>query len=730
MKIQKYIPGILTAAALLATASVYGQANTPLLIYSSAVNTGGTEGGQAQQYIGSGAPGSGGADLSVPYGNGTIVWDNTETDPANDGGGSMLMTANFSDVSANGGNNFILDSVGFDYDNWYYGGSGTADFSQYNAVQFDVLYNTNSMLNITQFNTGSNWNAAAWFGAPTNAYPDYMATNSYYNGINIDMFTGSGGATAYLGNFQIPAGAASGWQTVTVPYSDTISGLTTVAGLWFQGSFGGQSAILPGTNISASFWVDNVYLLPNGAPPPPPTVSISKPAPGLAVFNATEANSFYDRNQIVANTTSGLSWVGNPGATYSFNIAAFPTNDTYSCEGYLIMVPNSTANANGEDYNQANCMIVEVQSTPTGGQVSLNYKLNQANLENLTNVSFSSYSGPSAAPATPTSVPSGTVVGTYTVTFTGNDSGTVTTPDGTTGTFSLPAGTFDTAFAENSGSAFPFLLYLGGQANSAGAMNQAVVYSSFTATGTPSAASVDENFVADANVPANLPRTMVNWSASTTHYLAGITLVPSSALYWLSWTLPANGYSLVDSASLSSPSWQNVTNYTAITLFSADTQLVASQDLQSPSKDQYFALVQRVLSQLVVLLPGETFTPGVAPGYSGSPTTIANGPAWPDTATVYAVDSGYQLISSDTDSITLECTTDSAGAGDFVLGNNGASYGVVSMTGGIASFTGNNSFSWGNGGLTAPATETVTAIDTSATPNITNSSAPVNLTGN
>ena len=68
------------------------------------------------------------------------------------------------------------------YNNWFFEGasgscpSGTVDFTQYHAVQFDILWDTNSTLTINQFNTGSNW-PASYVGTGDS---NYMATNSGY----------------------------------------------------------------------------------------------------------------------------------------------------------------------------------------------------------------------------------------------------------------------------------------------------------------------------------------------------------------------------------------------------------------------------------------------------------------------------------------------------------------------------------------------------------------------
>ena len=480
MKINRKITsGILAAGVLLLAGSAQLQAVPNLIVAAFATGTQGennSQDGSYGQYNGD--------NLSVPYGAGTIAWDGITFDAADGSTGSAHITANFS--SAN--NTDVLVSMAPGYNNWYYeGGSGvtgwstgTVDGTQYHAVQFDILWDTNSTLTISQFNTGDGWPTSD-FSNP-GVGPNYMATNSYYTGgANVEFFTGSGGNATYIANFQIPAAAATGWQTVTVPYSDTLSGISSVAGIWFAGYFGGGGELVG--NQTAAFWIDNLQLIGNVTVSPPPTVNPpTKATPGLKFFNATEGNSFYDRNQIVANVTSGLSWVPG-GASYSFTLAGFPANNTYGGEAYMFLIPNSTANANGEDYNQSNCFFVYIQSTPTGGQAILQFKTNQPNSETLVNIPITAYSGGPGSPVAPGgSVPTTQLLGTYTLTFTGPDAGTMTTPDGTVGTFALPAGTGAAYFTENPSSTYPFLVYLGCQANGAGAINKSVVYSSFSSS--------------------------------------------------------------------------------------------------------------------------------------------------------------------------------------------------------------------------------------------------------
>lgn len=252
MKIQKDITtGILAAAALLLAGSVQLQA----LNYTVAAFATGTQ-GENSQTDGTGGQYNGDC-LEIPYGNGTIWWDGITFDSALGSTGSAYLDTIFNTSD----NIALLASVAPGYNNLYYEGpsgacpTGTIDFTQYSAVQFEILWDTTSTLNIDQYNTGLNWpGETSGFNADVTA------------GVEVDMFTGSGGEMVELGTFLIPDSAAAGWQTVTMPYPDTIPGMNAGAGLCFQ-KYCGNYAALQNTH-NGGFWIDPVILVGNAAPPP------------------------------------------------------------------------------------------------------------------------------------------------------------------------------------------------------------------------------------------------------------------------------------------------------------------------------------------------------------------------------------------------------------------------------------------------------------------------------
>lgn len=635
MKIIRHSISAVLTATLLLTGSARLQAVPNFTVAAFATGTQG-ENNPGGQYNGD--------CLSVGYGNGTIWWDGNTFDAADGSTGSGYLTCTFN----NSDNTEAYLMIGPGYNNWYYEGdsgscpTGTVDGTQYHALQFDILWDTNSGLTPAEFNTGNGWPTSYFVEG---AGPDYMTTNSYYTGLDVSFFTGSGGNSVQIGTLTVPVSAATGWQTVSIPYSDTLAGLGPVAGVLFSGYFGAGGGLAQ--SVSGAFWVDNMQLIGNQTVSAPPTLNPPTPAtPGLNIFNASVGTGSYpysDRNEVLAKPTSGLTWVGNTPASYSFNMAGFPKGSNYTGEAYMFLIPNATAADQAADYNEANCVMLEIQSTATGGQASLQYKVNNPNSETYSNL---------------ITIPTTKILGTYTLAFSGNDAGSVTTPDGTVSNFTLPSGTGATYFTENASAAFPFLMYLGGQPNDLSFINKSVAYQSVTVTGPPNGSTVTENFVTDANAatPA-LQNWGSTWSGNGTTDPAGNVLVPSSAAYWVGWSLPSSGFSLVDTASLSGKiDWNTVATFTPVSMYNIEQQLVGTADLVNPSGNQYFAMVHRTFSQLLVVLPGETLAPGTATGKSGTPTSYslsANGGVVTVNATVYAVDSNFDPVSGITDEIAI-----------------------------------------------------------------------------
>jgi hypothetical protein len=289
-------------------------------------------------------------------------------------------------------------------------------------------------------------------------------------------------------------------------------------------------------------------------------------------------------------------------------------------------------------------------------------------------------------------------LGTWTITFTSDTNGMLTAPDGTTNSFIFPPYNVG-YFADETNT---FNVYLGMSAGITNAINQAMVFSSFAISNVPSACS--DNFLADTSLNTNL------WTATNSIGPEGVLIVPSNAPYWVSWTLPANGFSLAESASLGTGAlWYNVTSYLPIPMYGLSRQLISTNDLTGTNAE-FFALIKRAYTQLLVLLPGETNAPNTATGKKGTPTPVdlisAGGQV---TITVQAVDAHWNPVGGVTDNINITSTDTSGNV-------NGSNPAPLS--------NGSEQFNWYFG--TAD-TQTVTATDTTNTNIPPATSSPVQV---
>jgi hypothetical protein len=482
------------------------------------------------------------------------------------------------------------------------------------------------------------------------------------------------------------------------------------------GSSESQFFIYPYDNSYATsetpiIYVDNIVFDTLAANAPGPKVSLAKPTPGLNVFAST--TGIYDRESARLTQNTGKSWVShattsNP-VTYSFTLDGFPNVPAYSTEAYLFLVPNPVANDNAPDYNEADCVIAEVQSSGSGSLLSLQYKVNEADGNGMfydvapyTNApgSWNGVTTPWYESGILGNVSSTVLNGTYTLEFTSSSNLTLIVPDGSSTNLVIPPYNA-TDFAETSG----FNIYLGMQANTSAAFGQAVAYSSFSVSNTASPFS--DNFLADTTLNTN------NWDTSVASGPAGVLVVPATAADWITWTAPAAGYSLETGSNLLDLAhWTSPTHYPVISFSGGFQQLVDKTELPAGGIG-FFNLIHRTATQLQVLLPGETNAPGTALGYTGSPTPIslaAQG-LTPTTITVNACDSQWNIVNK-TDSITIS-TTD---GGAFT------SNASVSMVNGTAIFSGSNGILFSDDG-----SWTVSATDLSTATIPIGTSAPVTV---
>jgi hypothetical protein len=565
-------------------------------------------------------------------------------------------------------------------------------------VQFDIRYDPTSDITLAEFNDLSTWpttltNSAGQTVMQSWAGAGYLAGST--PGLDVMLCGGPGGQEGTtLTNFNIPAAAASGWVHVTIPINPAWANLDGANGIVFHKWINQQWGIAAWA--TARVWIDNLMVQGTAAPPPPPTLSLSPAYAGLNLFGASGGNN--DRENI-RTVDSNFSWVGQ-GSTpvsYSFTITNFPSaaNPLFMINTFLIPVPyDHTAGTNGTvggesapDWNEASCIFLDFENYSDGsGDWRFRYKTNApgSNGSYYSDVlaDLRDYAG---------------VLGTWTVTFNNNTNVTMTSPHNVTTNFVFSP---DKVYwwSDNSGNALPMYYYLGCRWNGSSQGLGAVV-SDTSIQGAPE--TLNDNFMADTSLDSTMWQVLAAYAPS-------IQLVPSSPapVYWVTWTLPATGFSLQSAPALNgtwSPAGQ-----TPLLFAGEDKSLITTTGLPSASQG-YFQLVNRVFSQLQVLLPGETNAPGTRTGKTGSPMAYSLSAGQPLNVTINACDQSWNIITAASDEVQITSTDPNSSA------IPGAPQ-ISSLTAGTTQIQ----FSFGSEG-----TFTITASDDTDTNILSNTSSPI-----
>jgi hypothetical protein len=104
----------------------------------------------------------------------------------------------------------------------------------------------------------------------------------------------------------------------------------------------------------------------------------------------------------------------------------------------------------------------------------------------------------------------------------------------------------------------PLRAYFGVQPNQAGNINQSAEFTRVSITGGVQS-PLAENFTGVTNDTQTVPNLDPAVWERVSQDNAGVILVPPSASWWLTWTVPAVGFQLQESATLAPDSWVDVT---------------------------------------------------------------------------------------------------------------------------------------------------------------------------
>ncbi len=481
------------------------------------------------------------------------------------------------------------------------------------------------------------------------------ATNSggNYGGIEAIIQNWDGaGSPGWCGLNTMAMANTSGWQH----YSASLAAFSGYMDRFILdiNSSAGQFGNTANPAVGVSVWVDNIIFTQPALPPP--TLATPIPAPknaGLTLLPATTGE--YQRVMIYPNANLGTSWgwygqatAGDP-VSYSITITNFPDVGNYNAQIFWIPVDalEYSANDTSVDWNCTNDMVFSIgasnnQGLSTNWTVTLATKTNSPGglgngNPNLTITNFNWKTLP---------------LGTWTITFVDNTDFTITAPDKSVVTGSLPPDVANLVSGNAVGNT-AMLTYFGVQPNNPQGIGKPTVINNITVSGTPTTINDSFNF--------GYLDTTNTWTILS-DYPADITVNSGNLAWYETWNTPNdNGYSSLLAASSPKGIWQDLVPANTWLLVNGNRMAtITTNALQSALGAQspaFLRLIKRVATQLQVLMPGETNAPNTVLGKTGTPTAF--NPYDEVDVTINMVDATYHIVNS-ADSLSLTTTDTSA----------------------------------------------------------------------
>jgi hypothetical protein len=227
---------------------------------------------------------------------------------------------------------------------------------------------------------------------------------------------------------------------------------------------------------------------------------------------------------MVRTVNNSYSWNTATAAanttTYSMNIAAFPGVAYSGFEAMMYLIPVSGMpfgpDDGSVDWDSANVAYFTITAHADGtGNANFRYKTNNPSGENFQSwTDFPCASGP---------------LGTWSLAFNNNTNVTITAPDNTTTSFTIPA-----EAAANFQD--PLIAYFGVRPTGVPNIGQSATFSQIKITG--AAASIDDNFVSQGPPYVLDPLTWVRKASSP----QGILITTPVTKYWVTWPTPDTGF--------------------------------------------------------------------------------------------------------------------------------------------------------------------------------------------
>jgi hypothetical protein len=379
--------------------------------------------------------------------------------------------------------------------------------------------------------------------------PNLWAMDATAGHLSFDLIVDgtSFNANAQWWNFIIAANSPGGWaQTqvtngwqnagdtslrvyhIDLPFSALNWTPAVAAGSgWYQVNLWAQSE----DGNPVNYYVDNVSVYT--ATTVTPTNYLAKVTGPRGLTFVTSSNVFnYDvgneqfQRQNVRTATLVPGWVGSSDpVTYALTITNFPGLDHTNFQAQLWLV-DGVANANAPDYNNPAVVSLSISQNADGtANGHLAYKVNQPSGNSMF------YAAGNLGDCT-----SATALGTWSLTFTNDDSVIVTSPSGNTLSTNLVEGDGAANFGDG------LTAYIDAQSILVQNIGQQAVFSRFAITANNITQFSDDfsTTVIDAS----------KWVSTQAEDPANVYQIPTTAAYKLSWTLPDGGFSLQASGDL------------------------------------------------------------------------------------------------------------------------------------------------------------------------------------
>jgi hypothetical protein len=558
---------------------------------------------------------------STPYGT---VWGNwygsdfvsVSWDPSNDASnnpssGSMMLQLNLPPL----GNQYVLNDGIFPAPNW-----GPFNIQTvWTNLSFDMRYDVSSAIRTNT--TGAGVNGSLGVGSQDFGYMRVGSRDGSFNATWFNYFAISATNGAGLPNTNWIhknidiSGVASSFATLSSGLIDMQFGMDGGGG-----AYGNSNAVGP-----QIIWFDNIKFTGFIAPIPPPTLSIETPSPrALWMFGGS---GLYGRSQ-VALQDSSATWVsGNFPVIYSFTILDNATSPGALQTG--IQFIGGGGNGSGLDYIANNVLWLRIVSgigTNTACVADVSWKTNAAGSNpDQHNIAVQ--------------ITNSTLAGKWTLTFLSDTNGTLTAPGASPVPFSIGMSDDDTVANFSAPVQVRF-----GHENFGNTANGGVphYWANIAVTNAGSTASLYEDFTKEGT---NQLDTTI-WNLNTSDGTGVTQLVPTNAPYWIKWTQPDFGFTLISGTSLlARTNWTAPVNVTPTSQGGHTWALIPAGTLPAGSTS-FFALINRNFSTLQVLLPGETNAPNTLTGKTGTPTPVSLTGGSSITVTVNAVDSTYHIVTT------------------------------------------------------------------------------------